>query len=60
MYVYENLVRVMDSWMVHGDCVSKNVAITIIFLYAMLEMALFSLLWRVASLEGLFSSYKTP
>ena len=24
--------------MVHGDCVSKNVAITIIFLYAMLAM----------------------
>ena len=49
----------MDSCWVHGDCVSRNVSITIIFLYVTERMVvLTSIHWRVVLLEKLIVSLK--
>ena len=49
----------MDNCVVHGDCVSRNVAIITTLLYAMLAMVvLISLHWKGVSLEKLFKSYR--
>ena len=54
-----NKARVMDSSKSLSDCVFRNVAITIIFLFVIEPMAvLISLQWRAVSLEKLLLTYK--
>ena len=47
LYKIENQGKVMDSCVVHGDCVSRNVTIITTLLYAILaKVVLISLHWR--------------
>ena len=48
----EKQVRVMDGWIVHGDFVSRNVAITIIFLYVTKTIVVLTMQY---TLDGCFT-----